>query len=63
LMLQSGSSLDTPPPGFHPWGASLPALLVDAAPPPAYFDNATLTQRLSLHLPRQFMIFHPGFQP
>jgi hypothetical protein len=62
-MLQSGSRLDKPSPGFHPWGASLPALLVDAALPPAYFDNATLAQWLSLHLPRQFLIFHPGFQP
>jgi hypothetical protein len=58
-MLQSGSRLGTPPLGFHPWGASLPALLVDAAPPLRYFDNAPLAQRLSLHLPRQFLIFHP----
>jgi hypothetical protein len=64
-MLQSGSSLGTPPPGFHPWGASLRALFVDAARPLTYFgfDDATLAQRLSLHLPRQFLIFHPGFQP
>jgi hypothetical protein len=62
-MLQSDSSLGTPQLGFEPWGASLRALLVDAARPLTYFGNAAIAQRLPLHLPRQFLIFHPGFQP
>jgi len=61
-MLQSDSSLGTPQLGFEPWGASLRALLVDARPP-TYFGNAAIAQRLSLHLPRQSLIFHPGLQP
>jgi hypothetical protein len=62
-MLQNDSSLGTPQLGFEPWGASLRALLVDAARPLTYFGNAAIAQRLSLHLPRQSLIFHPGFQP
>ena len=62
-MLQSDSSLGTPQLGFEPWGASVRALLVNAARPLTYFGNAAIAQRLSLHLPRQFLIFHPGFQP
>ena len=60
-MLQSGSSLGTPLLGFELWGASVRTLLVDVRPL-TYFGNAAIAQRLSLHLPRQFMIFHPGFQ-
>jgi hypothetical protein len=56
-MLWNGSSLATPPLGFEPWGAALRTLLVDAAWPPAYFVNATIAQRLSLHLPRHSLIF------
>jgi hypothetical protein len=61
-MLQSGSSLGTLPLGFDLWGASVRTLLVDARPP-TYFGNAAIAQRLSLHLPRQSLIFHPGLQP
>jgi hypothetical protein len=56
-MLWNGSSLVTPPLGFEPWGAWFRTLLVDVARPLAYFVNATIAQRLSLHLPRHSLIF------